>query len=254
MEISTSTKPPCSDPNCEKPAKSRGMCGNHYEVWRRAHPEEISVPAANRNPDGTRRTCNIGGCPSPAESLGLCRYHYHHFRYMDGKGRDKTRRNRKLTDQFGVKTEMWCTFPGCDKPEFNPGLCAGHYYQKKRGEELRPLREKAPCPVPGCEGEYSVKLSRSGVCRRCSGTCKRFSLTPNRLIELFTDAKCANPGCGATDNLHIDHDHSCCPQKGSCGKCVRGLLCRDCNVSLGSLHEDPRRIRGLVDYLEGFTK
>lgn len=66
---------------------------------------------------------------------------------------------------------------------------------------------------------------------------------------------CANPGCSnePTENderFHVDHDHNCCPGKRSCGHCIRGILCGPCNRSLGQLCDDPKRLRGLADYVE----
>lgn len=41
--------------------------------------------------------------------------------------------------------------------------------------------------------------------------------------------------CGIqADRLCVDHDHACCPKTlRCCGKCVRGLLCANCNNGLG---------------------
>lgn len=51
--------------------------------------------------------------------------------------------------------------------------------------------------------------------------------------------------------LAVDHDHKCCKAGGSCGKCVRGLLCKRCNRNLlGSAHDDPAVLRRAADYLE----
>ena len=40
---------------------------------------------------------------------------------------------------------------------------------------------------------------------------------------------------GGTKRLSVDHDHRCCPDKHSCGDCVRGILCFTCNKRLGYL-------------------
>jgi hypothetical protein len=50
-------------------------------------------------------------------------------------------------------------------------------------------------------------------------------------------------------NLSIDHDHSCCPGRTTCGKCIRGLLCNGCNLGIGYLKDDIERLRKAMAYL-----
>lgn len=45
--------------------------------------------------------------------------------------------------------------------------------------------------------------------------------------------------------LNVDHNH----ETGE----VRGMLCRDCNVALGLLKDDPQRVAGLSVYLDKTT-
>lgn len=44
--------------------------------------------------------------------------------------------------------------------------------------------------------------------------------------------------CGKHDKentLHVDHDHSCCDSKITCGNCVRGVVCGSCNSVLAAV-------------------
>jgi hypothetical protein len=54
---------------------------------------------------------------------------------------------------------------------------------------------------------------------------------------------------GRVINLAVDHDHSCCPGKTSCGKCVRGLLCRRCNWILARWRDDMKLFEKAISYL-----
>lgn len=114
------------------------------------------------------------------------------------------------------------------------------------------------CPVPSCG---RTKVVKATICKKCNQFRWRFSLTSEQVLEFWrTEARvCSNQGCLSTENLHMDHDHSCCPpekfpqsHKVSCGLCVRGWLCRNCNLALGKLGDDINRMRGLVDYLSRF--
>ena len=86
-------------------------------------------------------------------------------------------------------------------------------------------------------------------------------LTPERYDEMLAEQGGVCKGCGRTPEkeryrrLSVDHDHACCPQKrNTCGKCVRGLLCGDCNKAIGSLKDSPELLRRLADYIESYRK
>ena len=36
----------------------------------------------------------------------------------------------------------------------------------------------------------------------------------------------------------------------SCGKCIRGLLCKSCNHALGYMKDNPDVLRAAADYVE----
>lgn len=64
-------------------------------------------------------------------------------------------------------------------------------------------------------------------------------------------AKIRDPNTGRMRSLLVvDHDHSCCPGVTSCGLCVRGLLCTQCNSAAGLLGDDAVKALELGRYLE----
>lgn len=76
-----------------------------------------------------------------------------------------------------------------------------------------------------------------------------WGITPEEFQDLVAaqGGKCANPACERSAE-DLDHDHSCCIGKKTCGRCIRGVLCKRCNYKLGLLERDLDLIQGLLSY------
>jgi hypothetical protein len=59
---------------------------------------------------------------------------------------------------------------------------------------------------------------------------------------------CAICGCPVPEPV-IDHNKKCCPGIYSCGKCIRGLLCRQCNAGLGMFKDSLELFEKVIRYL-----
>jgi len=92
--------------------------------------------------------------------------------------------------------------------------------------------------------------------QRRSEMKRKYGLTEDQFVALLAsqDGKCAicrtDDFGGRWDALCVDHDHSCCSSTRGCGKCVRGLLCGNCNSILGLAQDNASRLRAAIEYLE----
>ena len=78
---------------------------------------------------------------------------------------------------------------------------------------------------------------------------KRHNITKNTYDNLLNkhNGKCWI--CKKSNALHIDHDHSCCSGAWSCGKCIRGVLCSNCNTAIGLLKDSQELLEEAKKYL-----
>lgn len=104
--------------------------------------------------------------------------------------------------------------------------------------------------------------SLSPICKPCLAErelVKKYGITLKDYDRMLAEQKGGCRLCGITPEeqgkrLAVDHAHDCCPYRRdgrTCGKCIRGLLCEDCNLGLGKFKDNPNLLRGAADYLEG---
>jgi len=99
--------------------------------------------------------------------------------------------------------------------------------------------------------------TRSGlrtVCTFCISLQGNYKLTFQQYNQLLSEANYMCQACGRSqDQCHmglvIDHDHSCCAGTRCCGKCLRGIICSNCNTSIGNLKDSSELVSRAIEYL-----
>lgn len=78
---------------------------------------------------------------------------------------------------------------------------------------------------------------------------KRHGITEQKFNEMLDKNSGLCYACSINKATNIDHDHNCCPGIRSCGNCIRGLLCNQCNTALGLVKDSTERLNNLIKYL-----
>lgn len=177
------------------------------------------------------------------------------------------------------KRSVPCCVEGCDKQgSKRDAMCSMHRARLRNNGNLEGTTPKicAHCGGPWvksptqetkrfkyCSDEcYGAAMKikereakeRSKEYRRWLQLEKRYKLNRESYEQMYAeqDGKCLI--CKKRpDRLFVDHDHSCCPtsqsEQETCGECVRGLLCWNCNAGLGQFQDDPARLSAAIRYL-----
>ena len=142
----------------------------------------------------------------------------------------------KLLDEYSHHPQM--------KDGRNPSckLCVSAY-QKQWGQRSEVLAAKA-----------AFRQSDAGkLLQRKVDLKRRYGISIDRYWEMFhyqngVCAICRKPPLDPL-SLCVDHDHSCCPGRKACGKCIRGLLCEKCNIGLGGFLDKLTLLLSAIRYI-----
>lgn len=118
-------------------------------------------------------------------------------------------------------------------------------------KSIRKVRQRkcAECQRP--TEKYVTYCEECKAWNNKNNLLRKYNITIFDYNEMLAEQDCRCKVCHTQSyTLAVDHDHSCCPGAESCGKCIRGLLCKKCNAGLGQFNDDPVLLLAAAKYLQ----
>jgi hypothetical protein len=204
----------CLSGSCNEAAKCKGYCLSHYDdIYKDQLKKEI---------------CSVDDCNKHVLAIGLCSMHYNRIRTYG------TTYRFLPPASVGLCQHITCT----DLTQGKLLYCNAHNLEKRKKGYTT---DKSNGLCQACGNATVEKDRRYKFC----SDCKQFwhqlkhGVSGRQIREMIDrqNGRCAM--CQKQSRLVIDHDHKCCPGDFSCGRCIRALLCHQCNLGIGNLQDDP---------------
>jgi hypothetical protein len=126
---------------------------------------------------------------------------------------------------------------------------------KKRNKKSKDWRAANPLRSKELVAEWKEKNpDRKWILDKKSHLWTHYRLTIEDYQKIFNDQDGKCWICKESKKLVVDHDHDCCNKKISCGKCIRGLICYNCNALVGFLERNISLIDKASEYIKNFDK
>lgn len=176
--------------------------------------------------------------------------------------RGQTRKRQRGTPQFGTQRalaeehELWYTL--CMKTEaqrLKKNARARLWYHRLPLERRRalytPRTEDERVAHNAAEREayrhrtQEQRDKRNAQYRRYYARKRRYDIAKRKVQNAGKQKPDSCEICGKVAKLYFDHDHA--TQK------FRGWICRECNLALGNVKDDPEILRHMIEYLRRGT-
>ncbi len=272
------SKGPCSVEGCENSTHAQGYCQRHYRLWKK-----YGVPENKPRDQYEKPGPKIDPSKPRSKAHGGRKTHCPQGHAYTPENTDYDVVGRQVCIACRDEREVTACPQGHPYDAENTYIDPNGYRHCKTCRRDRMSSRRPSGPGQGSNNaakthcpkghEYTPENTyiwmkttggQSRVCKTCEkarrrrNLLKKYNITEERFQEMLQACDNRCPGCSRPfDDLKrqpdIDHFHDCC-ESGSCGDCVRGLLCHDCNLLIGHSNDSPATLLNLAQYLMNADK